>query len=181
MDTEFASIWNAVGWLTFAEISKEGSRNLTIQFLCTLVETENGVSFRFFGNEFVLSWRDLRTILDFHQRWTTNVGQATRGYHKESFWHSISRLNTYSQPRCNDIQHPTLHLMHKWLALTCFPREDVQTVRVDELHILYAMVNKIKIAPVQEMVHQWLGNFRMSGPVECTSLVTRIATSGNQA
>jgi len=48
---------------------------------------------------------------------------------------------------------------------------------VDELRILYAMVNKIKIAPVQEMVRQWLGNFRMSGPVECTSLVTRIATS----
>ena len=38
------------------------------------------------------------------------------------------------------------------------------------------MVNKIKIAPVQEMVRQWLGNFRMVGPVECTSLVTRIAT-----
>jgi len=30
---------------------------------------------------------------------------------------------------------------------------------MDELHILYAMVNKIKIAPVQEMVRQWLGNF----------------------
>ena len=27
------------------------------------------------------------------------------------------------------------------------------------------------------MVRQWLGNFRMVGPVECTSLVTRIATS----
>jgi len=39
------------------------------------------------------------------------------------------------------------------------------------------MVNKIKIAPVQEMVRQWLGNFRTVGPVECTSLVTRIATS----
>ena len=44
--------------------------------------------------------------------------------------------------------------MHKWLALTCFPREDVRTVRVDELRILYAMVNKIKIAPMQEMVRQ---------------------------
>ena len=65
----------------------------------------------------------------------------------------------YSQPRCNDIQHPTLCLMHKWLALTCFPSEDVRTVRNNELRILYAMVNKIKIAPVQEMVRQWLGNF----------------------
>jgi hypothetical protein len=30
---------------------------------------------------------------------------------------------------------------------------------MDELRILYAMVNKIKIAHVQEMVSQWLGNF----------------------
>ena len=67
--------------------------------------------------------------------------------------------------------------MHKWVALTCFPIDDVQTVRMDELRILYAMVNKIKIALVQEIVRQWLGNFQMSGPVECTSLVTRIATS----
>ena len=56
-------------------------------------------------------------------------------------------------------------LMHKWVALMCFPRDDVRTVRVDELHILYAMVNKIKISHVQEMVRQWLGNFRMSGLV----------------
>ena len=46
--------------------------------------------------------------------------------------------------------------MHKWLALTCFPREDVRTVRVDELLILYAMVNKIKIAPVP--CKKWFAN-----------------------
>ena len=67
--------------------------------------------------------------------------------------------------------------MHKCVALTCFPRDDVRTVRVDELRVLYAIVNKIKIAPVQQMVRQWLGNFQMSRLVECTSLVTRIGTS----
>ena len=66
MDTEFASVWKAVGWSSFAEISETGSRDLTIQFLCTLVETDNGVSFQFFGNEFAISWRDLSTILGFH-------------------------------------------------------------------------------------------------------------------
>ena len=120
MDAEFASVWKAVGWSAFAEIFEMGSRDLMIQFLCTLVEIKNGVSFRFFGNEFVMSWKDFSTILGFHHKCTVNVEQVTRGYHKESFWHSISRLNTYSQPRCNDIQHPTLRLMHKWLALTCF-------------------------------------------------------------
>ena len=49
-------------------------------------------------------------------------------------------------------------------------------MRNDELLILYAMVNKIKISPVQALVRQWLSNLKMTGPIECTSLITRIAT-----
>ncbi|RLM57729.1 putative polyprotein [Panicum miliaceum] len=79
--------------------------------------------------------------------------------------------------RCNDIQNPTLCLMHKWLAITLFPRDDVHPVRNDELMILYAMVNKIKISPVKAMFKQWLINFKMTGPNECTSLVTCISSS----
>ena len=67
--------------------------------------------------------------------------------------------------------------MHKGVAITCFPREDVRIVRVDELRIIYAMVNRIKLSPVKFMVCQWLENFCMIGPVECTSLITRIAQS----
>ena len=65
--------------------------------------------------------------------------------------------------------------MHKWLAITLFPRDDVP-VRNDELLILYAMVNKIKISPAQALVKQWLLNFKMMGPIECTSLITHITT-----
>ena len=46
----------------------------------------------------------------------------------------------------------------------------------DELLILYVMVNKIKSSPVQALVKQWLSNFKMTGPIECTSLITHIAT-----
>jgi hypothetical protein len=49
-------------------------------------------------------------------------------------------------------------------------------VRNDELLILYAMVNKMKISPAQALVKQWLLNFKMTGPIECTSLITRIVT-----
>jgi len=66
--------------------------------------------------------------------------------------------------------------MHKWLAITLFPRDDVRPVRNDELLLLYAMVNKIKISPAQALVKQWLSNFRMTGLIECTYLITRIAT-----
>ena len=49
-------------------------------------------------------------------------------------------------------------------------------MRNGELLILYAMVNKIKISPAQALVRQWLSNFKIMGPIECTSLITRIAT-----
>ena len=40
---------------------------------------------------------------------------------------------------------------------------------------LYAMVNKIKILHVKFTIRQWLENFHLVGPVECTSFITRIA------
>jgi hypothetical protein len=66
--------------------------------------------------------------------------------------------------------------MHKWLAITLFPGNDVRPVHNNKLMILYAKVNKIKISPVKAMIKQWLTNFKMMGPVECTSLITRIAS-----
>ena len=119
-----------------------------------------------------MSWKELSIVLGFHHRCNLDLEQATKGYHWESFWHTISRLNAYTHPHCNDIQHPTLRLMHKWVALMCFPRGDVRTIRIDELRILYAMVNKMKISPIKFMVLPWLENFCLIGPVECTSLIT---------
>jgi hypothetical protein len=39
------------------------------------------------------------------------------------------------------------------------------------------MVNKIRVFPARAMVKQWLTNFRMTGPIECTSLVTHIISN----
>ena len=39
------------------------------------------------------------------------------------------------------------------------------------------MVNKIRVCPARAMVKQWLTKFRMMGPIECTSLVTRIVSN----
>ena len=50
-------------------------------------------------------------------------------------------------------------------------------MRNDELMILYAMVNKIRVSLAKAMVKQWFPNFRMTVPIECTSLVTRIASN----
>jgi hypothetical protein len=40
--------------------------------------------------------------------------------------------------------------------LTLFPRPETQTIREEELKILFAIVNKRKISPVVAMMHQWL-------------------------
>ena len=41
--------------------------------------------------------------------------------------------------------------------------------------ILCAIVRKIKVVPVQCMIRQWLENVKFTAPIECTSLITRIA------
>ena len=79
MNAEFASVWRAVGWSSFADVTEMGSRDLTIQFLCTLVETDMGVSFRFFRKEFVMTWRDLSMVLGFHLKCSADVELVTRG------------------------------------------------------------------------------------------------------
>nr|ABB47074.2 retrotransposon protein, putative, unclassified [Oryza sativa Japonica Group] len=58
MDVEFRSIWKAIGWQRFAVVDEPGSRLLTLQFLCTLKEIEDGISFHFFRKEFTLTWKE---------------------------------------------------------------------------------------------------------------------------
>jgi hypothetical protein len=105
--------------------------------------------------------------------------QACHGFNHHEFWGLILGQVVHGMfaPRCNAIQNPTLRLMHKSLAITLFPRNDVQPVQNNELMILYTMVNKIKISPLKAMIKQWLMNFKMTGPIECTSLITRITSS----
>ena len=43
MDVDFARVWHAVGWDAFVPSEENGSRLLTIQFLCTLPEEAKGV------------------------------------------------------------------------------------------------------------------------------------------
>ena len=57
MYEDFANILHAIGWDNFVPIEEYGSRLLTIEFLCTLREVENGVYFRLFGKEYLLSWK----------------------------------------------------------------------------------------------------------------------------
>jgi hypothetical protein len=79
--------------------------------------------------------------------------------------------------RWDDILHPTLRLRHKWLIVALFPWDDVRPVRTDEIMILYVVVRRIKVSIVQAMIQQWLTYFKMTGSIECMSLISRIITN----
>ena len=45
MGVDFTRVWHAVGWDGLVPVEENGSRLLTIQFLFTLREVDDGVSF----------------------------------------------------------------------------------------------------------------------------------------
>jgi hypothetical protein len=131
MDSEFAHIWHALVWEEFVSISEQGHSPLTIQFLCPLREEATGIKFQFFRVEYELSWKDLCCHLGFSHCCVLSLSKACKGFIHGAFWNEISGLVVSGKfaPRCNDIEHPTLRSMHKWITVTLFPREDVQPVR----------------------------------------------------
>jgi hypothetical protein len=153
---------------------RQQSHILTIQFFCTLREVPDGITFRLFGTDRHLSWRMLSDCLGFDSHCSLDLDRACIGFQRHSFWEQISGQAHVGKfiPKCNSIQHPSLRFFHKWMAITFFARDDSSTVRHDELMILFAAVNKIKVSPVKAMILQWLGNFRMTGPISCTSMIS---------
>ena len=116
MDIDFANVWHVVGSEDYAPIEKNGSCLLTIQFLCTLREVDDGVSFRIFGVERYFNWRSFSHLLGFSARLPVSLPKACRGFDRHEFWGLILGQVVHGKfaPRCNDIQNLTFHLMHKW-------------------------------------------------------------------
>jgi hypothetical protein len=118
---------------------------LTIEFLCTLQTTDLEVSFRLFEKEFSVPWKNFSGLLGFPTQCTIDVDSATKDFDRNKFWREISKEIVCHRPRTNDIHHPTLRFMHKWLGFSLFPRNDFHKVRNDELKLLYAMVKRKKV------------------------------------
>ena len=60
-----------------------------------------------------------------------------------------------------------------------FHRDDIRKVRVGDLQLLCAAINKIPTSPVTLLVSHWLSIPSLQGPVGCISLITRLASSLN--
>jgi len=70
-------------------------------------------------------------------------------------------------------------MFHKWLGYNLYHRDDIRKVRVGDLQLLYAAINKIPTSPITLLVSHWLSMPSLHGPVGCTSLVTHLASNLN--
>jgi len=171
-----------MGWDEFWNLSNVlGSKILTLDFLSTLRITKEKIYFRVLNSEFDLPWDAFSTCLSFDIP-NIKIEHATKHMNKKEFWYDITGENYEGwQPRTSHICNPILVLMHQWIGLTLFPRDDLKNVREIDTWILFAMVHKIPISPVVEMAKHWI--WASSQPkrwtIEFTSVVTKFCARLN--
>ena len=136
MNTEYKIILKTIGWENVWKINELGLKLLIAEFLCTLQTTYSEVSFRLFGKDFSVPWKNFSELLGFHAQCVVDVDTAIEAFDRTKFWREISKELTCYRPRTNEIHHPTLCFMHKWLGFSLFPRNDFCTIRMDELKLL---------------------------------------------
>jgi hypothetical protein len=59
------------------------------------------------------------------------------------------------------------------MSFTLFPIAELRSVTTLELKSLFVMVNRIKYTPVANIFDYFTNVSKISGPIECTTLVTR--------
>jgi hypothetical protein len=96
-----------------------------------------------------------------------------RNFNKVEFGDANSRKS--GRLRFSDIHNPTLRFLHRWMSFTLFPMVELCFVTTPKLKCLFAMVNRIKYTSVADIVAYFKNVHKMSGPIECTSMITRIA------
>jgi hypothetical protein len=80
-----------------------------------------------------------------------------------------------SRIRFSDIDNHTLRFLHRWLSFKLFLMQKLRSITIGEFRCLYAMVHRTKYTLVANIVDYFKEIRTFLGPIECTSLVTRIA------
>jgi hypothetical protein len=154
----------------------QGSRLLTLEFLTTSETVEKGrklfVKFHLFKKSFGCDLSCFSELLDFSKSCLPE-STAVRNFNKVWFSDAISEKSL--RLRFSDIHNPSLRFLHRWMSFTLFPMAGLRSVSTAELKCLFAMVNRIKYTPVANIVDYFTSVSKISGPIECTSLVTWIA------
>jgi hypothetical protein len=176
LDKELSTILRTIGWGKLYDEPRLGSRLLTLEFLMTFQTVEKNrksyMKFRLFGKSFGCDFSRFSELLDFSKSCLPE-SSAMRNFNKVEFSDTITGKS--ARLRFNDIYNPSLRFLHRWMSFTLFPMTELRSVTTPELKSLFAMVNRIKYTPVADIIDYFKNVYKMSGPIECTSMVTRIA------
>jgi hypothetical protein len=129
------------------------------------------VKFHLFRKSFGCDFSCFIELLDFSKSCLPE-SSAMRNFNKVEFSDAISGKST--RLRFSDIHNPTLRFLHRWISCTLFPMVELHYVATPELKCLFAMVNRIKYTLVANIVDYFKNVHKISGPIECTSMVTRL-------
>jgi hypothetical protein len=130
------------------------------------------MKFCLFGKLFVCDFSCFNELLDFSKSYLSK-STAMRNFNKVEFSDVISRK--FARLRFSDIHNPSLRFLHRWMSFILFPMVELCSVTTPELKRLFAMVNRINYTPVTDIVNYFKNVPKILRPIECTSMVTRIA------
>jgi hypothetical protein len=130
------------------------------------------VKFCLFEKSFGCDFSHFSELLDFSKSCLPE-SSSMRNFNKVEFSDAISGKS--SRVRFSDIHNPSLRFLHSWMSFTLFPMRELHSVATPELKCPFAMVNRIKYNLVADIVDYFKNVHKMLGPIECTSMVTRIA------
>jgi hypothetical protein len=130
------------------------------------------VKFRLSGKSFGYDLSYFSDLLDFSKSCLPE-STAMRNFNKVEFSDAIFGKSV--RLRFSYIHKPSLRFLHRWMSFTLFPMVELHSVTTLKLKCLFAMVNSIKYTPVVDIVDYFTNVFKISEPIECTSLVTQIA------
>jgi hypothetical protein len=130
------------------------------------------VKFCLFGKLFGYDLSCFSELLDFSKSCLPE-SIAMRNFNKVEFSDAISGKS--SRHGFSDIHNSSLTFLHRWMSFTLFPMTELRSVTTPKLNCLFATVNMLKYTPVADVVDYFTNVSKIPGPIECTSLVTRIA------
>jgi hypothetical protein len=176
LDEQLPTILRTIDWGKLYDKPHLGSCLLTHEFLMTFETVENGrnffVKFHLFKKSFGCALSCFSELLNFSNSCLPE-SSAMRNFNKVEFSDAISEKST--RLSFSDIHSCSLRFLHRWMLFMLFPMVELHSVATTELKCLFAMVNRIKYTLVADIVDYFKNVHKMSGPIECTSMVTQIA------
>jgi hypothetical protein len=173
LDEELPTILRSIGWEKLYDEPRLGSSLLTLEFLITFGIVEKNrksfMKFHLFGKSFGCDFSHFSELLDFSKSCLLE-SSAMRNFNKVELSDAISGKVT--RLRFSDIHNPSLMFLHRWMSFTLFPMAELCSISTPELKCMFAMVNRIKYTRVADIVDYFKNVHKMSGPIQCTSMVT---------